>query len=212
MSDNPHACRLYLVVPADTGAELSSAFEKAVSSGGVDVAVLRCRDDGTVDRECAQALMQAAALNDIAFLLENDVVAAGSLGVDGVHLTGDEAVYEAARRALGDDAIVGVQCPPERHIALTLGEAGADYVAFAQGPRNGNGAGNDLQEMLSWWAEIVEIPSVAWLAGSEEEARVLADAGADFIAVSDAVWNAGADPVSSIAALKATLAATRSAA
>ena len=109
MSDNPHACRLYLVVPADSDPDLVATFEKAVGTGYVDAAVLRCRSDGTVDRERADALIQAAARHDVAFLVENDVVAAGSLGADGaqrrVHIDLQPADVAGRAMLLVDDIL-----------------------------------------------------------------------------------------------------------
>lgn len=205
-------CRLYLVVPADAGPETVEAFEQALDAGEVGATLLRCGRDGTVDRTLARKLLAIAASHGVAFLAESDVQAADAIGADGVHIAGDEALYEAARNALGDDALVGVQCPPERHIALTLAEAGADYVAFSQMPGRGDGKGADLDEILTWWAELVEVPVVAWLADTLEEARALARTGADFIAVSEAVWRAGKGPAEAVRALNLALAETRSAA
>jgi thiamine-phosphate pyrophosphorylase len=212
VSDTSSPCRLYLVVPADAGPETVEAFEQALDAGDVGAALLRCTGDGTVERSVAGKLLAIAASHDVAFLTESDVEAAEAIGADGVHVAGDETPYEAARTALGDEAIVGVQCPPERHIALTLAEAGADYVAFSQTPGRGDGKGAELDEILTWWAEIVEVPAVAWLADTLEEARALARTGADFVAVSESVWRAGQGPAEAVRALNLALAETRSAA
>ena len=46
-----------------------------------------------------------------------------------------------------------------------------------------------LAERVAWWAEIFELPCVAY-AESIEAARDLARAGADFVALDHAVWSA----------------------
>jgi thiamine-phosphate pyrophosphorylase len=68
---------------------------------------------------------------------------------------------------------------------MTLGEAGADYVAF--------GVPSDVQDveaarahrldLVTWWAEIFEVPCVALDVQSPSEALELARTGADFIGI-----------------------------
>ena len=75
---------------------------------------------------------------------------------------------------------------------MTAGEAGADYVMFGE-PHGGAPAMalRPLIERVGWWAEIFETPCVAF-ADSIEAAGELAHAGADFVALDDAIWSAAA--------------------
>jgi len=41
--------------------------------------------------------------------------------------------YDEARRIMGPDATVGVTCKNSRHLAIDLGEAGADFIAVSRG-------------------------------------------------------------------------------
>ena len=77
-----------------------------------------------------------------------------------------------------------------RDEAMTAGEKGADYVMFGE-PRGGAPAMplELLLERVGWWAEIFETPCVAY-AETIEAARRLARAGADFVALEEAVWEA----------------------
>jgi thiamine-phosphate pyrophosphorylase len=66
---------------------------------------------------------------------------------------------------------------------MVLGEAGADYIGFGI-PRhvtNINGARARRLDLVSWWAEIFEVPCVAFDVATPEDAEQLASAGADFI-------------------------------
>jgi thiamine-phosphate pyrophosphorylase len=77
-----------------------------------------------------------------------------------------------------------------RDEAMTAGEMGADYVMFGE-PR-GEGPAMPLElllERVGWWAEIFETPCVAY-AETVEAAGRLARAGADFVALEGAVWEA----------------------
>jgi thiamine-phosphate pyrophosphorylase len=54
-----------------------------------------------------------------------------------------------------------------------------------------------IVERVSWWAEVFEAPCVAY-AGSIDEIAALVDAGADFVALGDWLWN---DPQNVAAAI-----------
>jgi thiamine-phosphate pyrophosphorylase len=74
---------------------------------------------------------------------------------------------------------------------MTAGEMGADYVMFGE-PHGGaqtRGLASlvSLTERVVWWAEIFETPCVAY-ADTIAAAGPLAEAGADFIALGDAIW------------------------
>jgi thiamine-phosphate pyrophosphorylase len=100
----------------------------------------------------------------------------------------------AARRRLGDEAIVGVgvgvDSGTSRHDAITAAEGGADYVAFGA-----PGAAAD-PELIGWWQEIMTLPCVVFGAAGPEDCARFAAAGADFVAVS---------PEMDLAACQATL-------
>ena len=51
-------------------------------------------------------------------------------GCDGVHVGPEDMPYQQARDIVGEEATVGVSCKASRHLAMTLADAGADYVAF----------------------------------------------------------------------------------
>jgi thiamine-phosphate pyrophosphorylase len=50
-----------------------------------------------------------------------------------------------------------------------------------------------LTERVVWWAEIFETPCVAY-AETIAAAGTLADAGADFVAIGDAIWGNSSPP------------------
>jgi thiamine-phosphate pyrophosphorylase len=73
---------------------------------------------------------------------------------------------------------------------MLAGEAGADYVMFGEPDRHGQRPSFDnVQERLTWWAELFEIPCVAY-AGDRNEVGPLSRTGADFIALGDWLWSA----------------------
>ena len=64
---------------------------------------------------------------------------------------------------------------------------GADYVMFGDNVRPSLDA---VIERVSWWADVFEVPCVAYATALDEIAP-LVEAGADFVAVGDAIF---ADP------------------
>jgi thiamine-phosphate pyrophosphorylase len=206
----PHAdCQLYLITPPaipDLDA-FARALEAAVSAG--PVAALQIRLKGAPEDDVAAAvrrLMPIAHAHGVAVILNDDPALAARLGCDGVHVGQSDASYAEARRLLGPAAMIGVTCHDSRHLAMEAAEAGADYVAFgAFFPTATKDAPTRADpEILSIWQEIMEVPCVAIGGITAENARGLAAAGADFLAVSAGVW---ARPGGPAAAVKALLAA-----
>ena len=130
-------------------------------------------------------LVQAAG---VAFILNDRPDLAAELGCDGVHVGQDDASYAQARAAL-PGGIVGVTCHDSRHLAMEAGEAGADYVAFgAFFPTATKEPKTQADpDLLRWWAEMMTVPVVAIGGITVQNAPVLVEAGADFLAVSAGV-------------------------
>ena len=92
---------------------------------------------------------------------------------------------------MGREAQIGVTCHGSRHLALEAGEAGADYVAFgAFYPSKTKETEHQAElSLLEWWHQMVELPSVAIGGITPENCAPLIEAGADFLAVSGAIWS-----------------------
>ena len=205
-------CRLYLITPPrlDDLAGFGRALAHALDAG--DVAALQIRlkgvDDGVV-AAAVDALSPIAAARDVAVILNDRPDLAASLGCDGVHVGQEDAPYAEARRLMGRDRIVGVTCHDSRHLAMEAAEAGADYVAFGAcfpTPTKDPKTRCEL-EVLTIWQETMETPCVAIGGITVENARAVARAGADFVAVSAGVWAHGDGPPAAVRALNAEIAA-----
>lgn len=191
------ACGLYLVTPVGLArGDIDAAqFARACASvlDAVAIAALLLRIGGVEgsladDQVKAQIalLLPLAHGRGVPLVLEGRADLAASEGCDGVHLAAEARGVAAVRRALGADAIVGAAAGQSRHLAMEAGEAGADYVAFglfdpAPEPPD--------EELLEWWQEMMELPCVALGGVTLENAGALAAAGADFLALRNAVWN-----------------------
>jgi thiamine-phosphate pyrophosphorylase len=165
MSKTDAPARLYLVTPQVFEPEPFAALAgRALAAHGV--ACLRL-DLGQAPEEmwrtAANYLLPVAHAHDVALVIAEHHRLVVPLGLDGVHLGASRTPVREVRKSLGPDRIVGAFGGATRHIAMTLAEAGADYVAI--GPVNARGALGDgtLAEdsLFEWWSEMIETPSVA---------------------------------------------------
>lgn len=205
------ACRLYLITPPrlDDVKAFAGRLEAALSAG--DVAALQVRLKGATEAEVTEAvrvLGPIARAHDVALILNDDPDLAARLDCDGVHVGQSDASYAEARRRVGRDRIVGVTCHDSRHLAMEAAEQGADYVAFgAFFPTSTKEAPTRAEpEVLTLWQESMETPCVAIGGVTADNARGLAAAGADFIAVSAGVWSHPAGDAEAVRALNAAIA------
>ena len=202
MPDTP-PCQLYLISPLDVGGAFPERLQRALAAG--PVAAFQFRVKGVDQHEAArlaEPLQAICAERDVAFIVNDDIALARRLCADGVHLGQQDGTVADAREALGPKAQIGVTCHASRHLAMEAGEAGADYVAFgAFHPSTTKDSGHRAEpDLLRWWRRLMEVPCVAIGGITPGNARPLAEAGADFVAVSGAVWNGdGAEAVAAFA-------------
>jgi thiamine-phosphate pyrophosphorylase len=193
VSTTTAGCQLYLItpptfVPAGFAKDLAAALE----AGPVACLQLRLKDvDDDAIRAAAAAIIPVAHSYGVPVLMNDRPDLAAETGCDGVHVGQSDSPYKAAREILGNDAMIGVTCHDSKHLAMTAAEAGADYVAFgAFFPTNTKEVSHHASpEVLSWWADIAVVPTVAIGGITAENCAPLVQAKADFLAVISAVWH-----------------------
>ncbi len=197
-------CRLYLITPPEIDLDrFAPELIQALDTGEVAAVQLRLPDaDEATLRRAVEKLQPIARSRDVAFLLSEAVELAAELGSDGVHLA-KGADYAAARKRLGAKASIGVSCYDSRHLGMDAAEAGADYVSFgaffeSQSVTVTNTASI---ETLEWWSEIMTTPAVAIGGITAANCAPLVAAGADFLAVIQAVWAHGEGAAAGVKAL-----------
>jgi thiamine-phosphate pyrophosphorylase len=191
---DPVQTQLYLISPLDVSGDFPQRLERALDAapGVVTAFQFRVKDlDQHEAARLAEPLQALCAARDVAFIVNDSIPLAKRLGADGVHLGQKDGTVAEAREALGRDAQIGVTCHASRHLAMEAGEGGADYVAFgAFFPSTTKQSEHRPDpELVDWWSGLFEIPCVAIGGITPENCRPLLDAGADFLAVSGAVWN-----------------------
>ena len=193
--------RLYLITPSLADIESFAAeLDAALTAADIAAVLLRLTEAG--ERALIERAKAAAAIvqrRDVALLLDGRPELVARAGADGAHLTGI-AAFVAALSSLKPDRIAGAGGLRSRHDAMLAAEAGADYVMFGEPPpfpppqageeKTGGGRRppfDEVQERLTWWAELLEIPCIGY-AANRDEVGPLAQTGADFIALGEWIW------------------------
>ena len=193
----PDRCRIVLVLPEDLKAEdapkaVSNAFE------GGDIASVIVPPHRMGERAYSDHLKRLAPIvqpRGAALVACRDTRLANRVKADGVHLNDgqlepgelDDVIEHVGRRMS-----VGVEAPRTRDRALELGERGVDYVMFGAvgGDTHEEPYGKNL-DLAEWWAAVIQIPCIV-MAGLDLDGTVeCAETGAEFVALSRAVF---ADP------------------
>lgn len=175
------------MVVVETAAAARERLAAALAAGVVASVVVKVPEGANVPAAEIQALLKQAQSAGAAALVQDDARLARTLKADGVHLATTLGVkgYGEAREIVGSGSIVGVDAGRSRHDAMLAGEAGADYVAFGIPDHVGDREKAHVRrcELVAWWAEVFEVPVVAFDITNAEEAAALAAAGADFVAL-----------------------------
>lgn len=185
-------CRLYLISPPVLApATFRDILAQALDAGDVAVMQLRLKAWSDDDlRRAIDVLRPVAQSRDVAFLLNDRPDLAVATGCDGAHVGQDDLAPAKARAILGKLSL-GVTCHGSRDLAMTAGEAGADYVAFGAFYPSTTKKPPAMAdpEILTWWSELMELPCVAIGGITADNCAPLVEAGADFLAVSASVWS-----------------------
>lgn len=186
--------RLYLATPPlDDARAFRPMLEGALSAG--DVASLLVRfagEDARKREEIVRALAPIAQEKGVAVIVAAEPNVALRSGADGVHIHGAGEDLVAAVKKLSPKYSVGAGDLALRDDAMRAGEIGADYVMLDAKTVDA------LIERVAWWAELFNTPCVA-RAASLDEIAPLAQAGADFVLLDDAIWNDRRGPAAAIA-------------
>jgi len=197
----PHAsrmgtARLYLVTPplGEAGAiaddSMASDLADALNTADIAAVLVRLEDgDEAALLERVKTLRILIQSNGAALLLHGHAGLVARAECDGAHLTGTDAL-KAAAPGLKPKYIAGCGGLGTRHDAMLAGESGADYVMFGE-PNGRRPSFDAVIERVAWWTEIFQVPCVGY-AANVDEVEALARAGAEFVAVDEAVWRSPA--------------------
>jgi thiamine-phosphate pyrophosphorylase len=207
------SARLYLITPVLEDASFAPKLAEACEGGAVAAVLLRLSaGDERSLTNWVKALAPSAQDRGAAVIVsaEGEVDLANVVvrgGADGAHMPdANPAVVREMRERLKAERAIGAGHIRTKDDAMTLGEAGVDYLLFGEPRRDGSLPSlESVAERAAWWAEIFETPCVAY-APSLEAVETLAATHAEFIALGDAVLDHPDGPASAVKAAAETLA------
>lgn len=122
---------LYAITPDDPDTERLITRAGPVLEAGAALLQYRNKDaDAGLRREQARALVALCSAYSVPLMVNDDWRLAADVGAAGAHLGSDDGDLRDARRALGDDAIVGASCYDSLELAARAVGDGANYIAF----------------------------------------------------------------------------------
>jgi thiamine-phosphate pyrophosphorylase len=165
---------------------------QAATAGGA--AVIQFRDkstDAAWRLKAARTALGLCRTAGVPLIINDDLDLARAVGADGVHLGRDDGDFKAMRAAAGPGLLLGVSCYNQLERAAAAVAAGADYLAFGSMYPSGTkpGAVHCGLEVLGE-ARHLGRPVVAIGGITPENGGPLIEAGADFLAVIEAVFGA----------------------
>jgi thiamine-phosphate pyrophosphorylase len=185
---------LYAITPdvADTASLVKITHQ--VLAGGAQLVQYRSKtDDIALRLEQAHALAHLCRKFHVPFIVNDYPDLAVEVDADGVHLGRDDVHIFEARRELGHEKIIGISCYDRLEYAVEAERQGADYVAFGAffASVTKPGAVSAAADLLSDAQRKLRIPVVAIGGITPGNALELIGHGADVVAVSNALFNAG---------------------
>lgn len=200
----PNRCRIVLIASPRMPAERVAA---ALSGG--DVASLILTADGADEaafQAFAERVAPGAQAAGVAVVIDGDSRIAGRIHADGLHVeAGKDELAEAIERHQAR-MMVGAGGAKTRDEALELGEERPDYMFFGRFGYDTKPEPHARNLALgAWWAEMIEIPCIVMAGSDLASVEAVAATGAEFVALSAAIFAEGADAKAAVVEANARL-------
>ena len=184
---------LYAITPDEPDTDILLANVAAALQGGISVLQYRNKlADHKLQTQQARALLPLCRQYQVPFIINDSIKLCLTLDADGVHLGADDGNLAEARARLGKNKILGASCYNRFDLAVSAQQLGADYVAFGAcfaSSTKPNAPVAGLHLFAQAKAEL-QVPAVAIGGITLENAPLVIAAGADSIAVINAIFNA----------------------
>ncbi|WP_376788095.1 thiamine phosphate synthase [Marinobacter metalliresistant] len=170
---------------------------EAALRGGAVMVQYREKSAPLAERVAQARNLQAVCRNaGVPLLINDDPELAKRVGAAGVHLGQTDGSLAAARRLLGEQAIIGVTCHADLALAQAGLEEGADYLAFGRFFTSSTkpGAPAASPEVLTE-AKRFRRPLAAIGGVTTENGESLIRAGADMLAVVGGLFGGSPDDI-----------------
>ena len=183
---------LYAITPdLDDTARLCALVQASLDGGTAIVQYRNKNADAPLRAAQAGRLLALCRRYGVPLIINDHADLCLTLGADGVHLGRDDGDIASVRAMLGDK-LLGVSCYASFEQAQSAQAQGADYVAFGScfGSNTKPDAVRAPLTLLTRAARELAVPVVAIGGITADNARLAVDAGADSVAVINALFGA----------------------
>ncbi len=184
---------LYAITPDEADTDLLLAKVEAALQGGIRVLQYRNKQASyKLQTQQASAILPLCKQYQVPFIINDSVELCLILDADGVHVGADDGNISEVKARLGANKILGASCYNRFDLALSAQQASATYVAFgacfaSSTKPHAPVASLDLFKQAN--AQL-HIPAVAIGGITLENVPSVIQAGANSIAVINAIFNA----------------------
>ena len=184
---------LYAITPEDADTDRLARNVQAALAGGASLLQYRSKSpDAAARRAQAKRLLGVCRRAGAPLIINDDLELALAIGADGVHLGRDDGDVAAARARLGADRLLGVSCYDRLELAIAAVAAGADHIVFGSAfasPTKPE-AVRAPPALFTQARARLQVPIVAIGGITQQNARLVIEAGADAVAVITALFDA----------------------
>jgi thiamine-phosphate pyrophosphorylase len=184
---------LYAITPDEADTDLLVAKVEAALQGGISILQYRNKQaNHKLQAQQARAILPLCRQYQVPLIINDSVKLCLTLDADGVHIGADDGNIAEVRARIGADKMLGASCYNRFDLALSAQQAGATYVAFGAcfaSSTKPHAPVADLDLFKQAKAQL-HIPAVAIGGITLTNAPSVIQAGADSIAVINAIFNA----------------------
>lgn len=184
---------LYAITPDEADTDLLVAKVEAALQGGISILQYRNKQaNHKLQTQQARAILPLCRQYQVPLIINDSVKLCLTLDADGVHIGADDGNIAEVRTRIGADKMLGASCYNRFDLALSAQQAGATYVAFGAcfaSSTKPHAPVADLDLFKQAKAQL-HIPAVAIGGITLPNAPSVIQAGADSIAVINAIFNA----------------------
>ena len=184
---------IYAVTPDIADTDLLIKKVESALAGGVNVLQYRNKQaNHKLQTQQAREILPLCRQYNVPLIINDSVKLCLTLDADGVHLGADDGNLAEFRARLGESKILGASSYNRFNLAIAAQNQGADYVAFGACFAS-NTKPNAPVANLSLFSEAraeLSVPSVAIGGINLQNANQVIEAGADAIAIIQAIFAA----------------------
>ncbi|MBC7757040.1 MAG: thiamine phosphate synthase [Bdellovibrio sp.] len=184
---------LYAITPDMADTDLLLQKVEAALQGGINMLQYRNKTaNHKLQTQQARSLLPLCRQYNVPLIINDSVKLCLTLDTDGVHLGADDGNLAEVRVRIGKDKILGASCYNRFDLALQAQQQGANYVAFGAcfASSTKPNAPVATLDLFTRAKTELKIPTVAIGGITQQNATQMLQAGANSIAVIQAIFGA----------------------